>query len=96
MGHQVVVTVTMLGSAFSSMIGALDLDPALYSLHSLCRGRAMAAHRHGLHQEMIKRHGMWSLDSFLSYITSLGVASSLVTTDLATMIHTVPFSSTSS
>ena len=41
-------------------------------------GGAMAAHMRGLHQEMIKRHGMWSSDSFWTYITSLGVASSLL------------------
>ena len=36
--HQVVVTVPMLASAFSSMIGALDLDPVLYSLHTVYVG----------------------------------------------------------
>ena len=34
-GKQVVVTVPMLASALSIMLRALDLDPAIYSLHSL-------------------------------------------------------------
>ena len=86
-----VITVLMLASAFSAMIGALDLDPALYSLHSLRRGRATAVHRQGLHQEVIKRHGMWSSASFCAYITSLGVASSPVVAGLATAVQAAPF-----
>ena len=94
-GHQVVVTIPMLASAFSSMVGVLDLNPTLGSLHSLRRGGAIGAHRQGLHQQIIKPHGMWSSDSFWSYITSTGVASSPVATGLATMVQAVSFSSTS-
>ena len=70
----------------------LDLDPTLYSLHSLRRGGATAAHRQGLHQELIKRHGLWSSDFFWAYVTSLGVASSPVTAGLATAVQAVPVS----
>ena len=84
---QVVVIVPLLASALSIMLRALDLDPALYSLHSLRRGGATAAHRQGLHQEMIKHHGMWSSDPFWTYITSLGVASSSMTVGLARAVQ---------
>ena len=87
----VVVTVPMLAAAFAAMIGALHLDPALYSLHSLRRGGATAAHRRGLHQELIKRHRMWSSDSFWAYITSLGVAWT-VAADLAAAVRGVSLS----
>ena len=60
-----------------------------YSLHSLSRGGATAAHHQGLHQEMIKRHRMWSSDSFWTYITSLGVASSPVATGLAMAVKQI-------
>ena len=50
--NQVVVTVPMLASAFSTTLRSLDLDPALYSLHRLWRGRATMAHRQGLQKEM--------------------------------------------
>ena len=72
------------------MIGALDLDPTLYSLHSLRRGGATVARKQGLHQEMIKWHGMWSSDSFWAYIMSRGVASSPVAAGLATAVQAVP------
>ena len=86
----------MLVFTFSSMVGAMDLDPALYSLHSLHRGWATVAHRQELQQEMIKHHGMGSSDSFWPYITSLVVASSPVVEGLANAVQAVSFSSTSS
>ena len=92
-GHLVVVTIPMLASAFSAMIGALDLDPGLYSLHSLCRGGATTAHRRGLHQEMIKRHGLWSLDAFWAYVSSPDVASSPVAAGLAAAVRDLSLSS---
>ena len=95
-GHLVVVTIPMLTSSFSAMIEALDLDPALYSLHSLRRGGATTAHRQGLQQEMVKRHGMWSSDSFWTYISSLGVASSPVASGLAAAVRVSPCLSSSS
>ena len=79
--------VPMLASAMATMIRALDLNPALYSLHSLHQGGAMAAHRQGLHQEMVKHHGMWSSDSFWTYSTSLGGASSPVAEGLARVLQ---------
>ena len=92
---QVLGTVPMLAMALSIMLRALDLDPALYSLHSLCRGGATAAHRQRLHLELIKRHGMWYLDSFWTYNMSLGVASSLVAAGLARAVQTISTHKTS-
>ena len=83
----VIVTILMLASALATMIQALDLDTVLYSLHSLHWGGATSAYRQGLHWELIKRHGLWSSNSFWLYITSPCVASSPVSADLARAVE---------
>ena len=54
----VIVTITMLAAPLATMVQALGLDLALYSLHSLHHGGAMAACHKGLQQEIIKHHGL--------------------------------------
>ena len=44
----VTVTVHMLAKALTIMLDALGLEPAMFSLHSLCCGGATAAYRQGL------------------------------------------------
>ena len=65
------------------MLKGLGADPALYSLHSLQRGRATTAFRAGVSALDIKRHGNWASDAFWGYITAPVVASSPVALALA-------------
>ena len=81
------MTIPMLASALANMVQVLGLDPALYSLHSLCRGGAMTAYHQGLPQELIKWHGFCASDAFWDYITSLCVSSSLVAAWLALAVQ---------
>ena len=68
------------------------MDFTLYSLHSISRGGATEAYRAGAEQMQIKRHGLWSSDSFGDYVTPTcaqrsHVASALAVCPEAFMAH---------
>ena len=82
-GHLQTVTIPTLAKALGLMLHVLGMDTGLYSLHSLHRGGAMAAYRARADQLDIKRHGTWSSDAFLGYITTPCVATSPAASVLA-------------
>jgi hypothetical protein len=77
-GTILTITSRQLAEALRELIIALELDPHMYSLHSLRRGGASTAYQAGVHFNDIKRHGQWKSDAFWLYITSPSVASSPV------------------
>ena len=81
------VMVPILSQALAALVHDLGYNAGLFSLHSLCRGGAMAAYKQGLDQIDIKRQGLWTSDAFWQYITSSWVATSPLTAGLAHAIH---------
>ena len=66
-GHLVIVTITMLARALASLLHTLHLDPGLFSLHSLRRGRATSAYRQGLDPLLIKGQGLLRSEAFSNH-----------------------------
>jgi integrase len=64
------MTTCYLKDAFQIIIQALDMPPKAYSLHSFRRGGATEAYKAGVNYAQVKSHGIWSSDSFWSYITT--------------------------
>ena len=54
---------------FKASVTAAGLDPKSYSLHSLRRGGATLAFQCGVSSLLIQRHGDWTSDAYLDYIT---------------------------
>ena len=44
-------------------------DPAAYSWHSFRRGAAFLASRKGVQDCVIKKHGRWSSDAYIRYVS---------------------------
>ena len=81
------VTMFMLAKAFTIMIQALGLNEEWYSLHSLRRGCATSAYRAGADLLEVKRHGLWSSDTFRASITSLSTSTSHVALHIGSRSH---------
>ena len=77
-GTRITVAIPMLVTGLKVLLQTLDLNPSLYSLHSLRRSGATAAYQVGSEQIYIKHHRLWNPDAFWMYMTSLCVASSPV------------------
>ena len=87
------VMVPILSQALAALVHDLGYNAGLFSLHSLCRGGAMAAYKQGLDQIDIKRQGLWTSDAFWQYITSSCSTTLPLTEGLA---HTPTVSTSSS
>ena len=81
------VTVSWLSRFMSTTLDTLGYDAKLFSLHSLRRSGATAAYKLGVDYMNIKRHGLWSSDSFWAYITSDSVSNSPVASALRQLAH---------
>ena len=81
------VTVPILSPSLAALLHDLGYDASLSSLHSLCRGGAMAAYRQGLDQIDIKCQGLWTSNTFWQYITSSCPATSPIMAGLTHTIH---------
>jgi hypothetical protein len=82
-GNIAMVTSRSLAIALKRLIVALELQPKLYSLHSLRRGGATSSYNAGVAYTDIKRHGQWKSDSFWDYIAAPCVSKSTVAAALA-------------
>ena len=80
-----IVTIDQLRRILIIMLECLFLDTRHYSLHSLRRAGATAAHAAGVKLLDIKRHGCWESDAVFRYITSSSVAESPVAAALASL-----------
>ena len=58
------VRTIMLSQASKVLLEALQLDSAMYSLHSLRWGDTTTVYRAGMDKLHIKCHGMWASDAF--------------------------------
>jgi integrase len=64
------MTTTYLNDAFQIIMKALGMPDNAYSLHSYRRGGATEAYTAGVNYAQVKSHGIWSSDSFWSYIST--------------------------
>ena len=68
------------------LLDALQLDSAVYLLHSLRRGGATFTYRASLYHLHIKHHSMWSSDVFWAYMAATCITDSPVAVELAAVI----------
>ena len=82
-----IICAPLLSRLLRDMLAALQQDPGMFSFHSLRRGGATAAFHAGVSIVDVKRHGVWSSDSFWAYITAPVVSASPVAQALAQAVH---------
>ena len=69
-GSSQTVTVNTLRRGLAKLLAACNINPHLYSLHSLRRGGASAAYTAGADPHHIMQHGGWKSQAFWGYISS--------------------------
>ena len=84
--NRIPITVSILRQAFHELLVIIGVDPALYSLHSLRRGGATAAFHKGASLMDIQRHGTWTSQAFMHYITANHHSDSKVAMNLASAL----------
>jgi hypothetical protein len=82
-GKKHVLSSQALNRILHKLLFLSGLNPRMYSFHSCRRGGATAAYHAGVKVNDIKRHGIWSSDSFFKYVKDPVVALSPVAHALA-------------
>ena len=77
-----------LRTEFREALIACDLDPRLYTPHSLRRGGATLLHHQDAHMRDIKQHGLWRSDAVSAYINDRTLTQSSVLHAIARSVAT--------